>query len=326
MKGLLLTVFSMFAACGLSHEAKAKMILESGLKDPSPIIRIHAAVALNGESGKKVLVEMLHIDEDDVVAAALDAALGNATLVPEAEIYRACSSANPSVREAAYRLAVEKDGTGMRRLLIQGIQDRVAGVRETSYTGLARIGEIDILKRGLHDPDAGVRIAVAKEAGKQGLTGMPEFIRVELAKSTPDLLGVGMIALAELGDTASVPLFNGLLKESAGELRVDAAEALLILGDDAGVNILKKSLRANDPFVRIRAVSVLTRHDIPGMTDELASAVKDEFFNVAVLALRALAAHDARGQRQQFLELMNGQNPLLRIEAAAAYLRSLDGA
>jgi len=326
MKELWFTALCFYAACGLSHEARAKMILESGLEDPLPIIRIHAAVGLDGESGKKVLIEVLHNTDSDVIAAALDAALQNANLLPDAEIYRACSSANPSVREAAFRLTLEREEAGMRQLYIQGTQDGVAEVRKISYVGLAKLGETEILERGLHDQEARVRIAVAREAGKQGFAGMSEFIKEELAKSTPDMLGAGIIAMAELGDTASASLFRGLLRESTGELRIDAAEALLIIGDDTGVDILKKSLKANDPFVRIHAASVFTRHTIPGTTVALESALKDEFVNVAVLVLRALAEHDAPGQRQQFIELMDAQNPLLRIEAAAAYLRSLDGA
>jgi HEAT repeat protein len=326
MKGFCLLVFLVFSACGLTPEARAKMILETGIADPSPIVRIHAAVGLDGNVGSRVLTEVLHSGDDDVASAALNAAIQNVGLLPKPEVSRACSSTNPSVREAAYRILAAGSSFDARALLVQGVQDDVAGIRAVCYEGLASFGETDILKNGLHDPETRVRIAAAKALGKSGAAGMPEFIKDELKKSAPDLLGTGIIAMAELGDTASIPLFRALLQESGGELRIDAAEALLILGDNTGVDVLKKALRSNDPFVRIHAASVFTKHEVPGTTLDLESAVRDEFVNVAVQAVRALAAHDALDHRQEFVELMNAESVLLRIEAAAAYLRSLDGA
>ena len=326
MKEVYFMVLCFLTACSMSPETKARMILESALKDSSAIVRIHAAVGLGGEAGQRVLTEILHSADNDVVTAALTAALQNTELLSEPEICRACTSTSPSVREAAFRLVAAKRGEGTRDLLLSGTKDVAAGVREISYNGLAAFRDTATIKNGLRDADVRVRIASAKALGKEGLTGMPEFIREEMKKVTPDMLGVGIIAMAELGDTGSIPLFRALLGESAGEVRVDAAEALLILGDHAGVEVLKRSLHAKDPFLRIHAAQVFTRRDVPTVAGELKSAVGDQFVNVAVQALRALAAHHALTNREHFIDLLDAENHLVRIEAAAAYLRSFDGA
>jgi hypothetical protein len=45
-----------------------------------------------------------------------------------------------------------------------------------------------------------------------------------------------------------------------------------------------------------------------------------------VQALKALVEHEPRAYQELYAELMDAQNPLLRITAAKAYLRSMNGA
>jgi HEAT repeat protein len=87
------------------------------------------------------------------------------------------------------------------------------------------------------------------------------------------------------------------------------------------VSALEKAVQSRDPFVRIRAVEVLVRHDVPEMRAFLDAATRDEYVNVAVKALEALSEHDAKNYRKRFAQMMDSQNSLLRVAAAAAYLR-----
>jgi HEAT repeat protein len=326
MRKYLLLISLFFLSCGLSPGARAKMVLEQGLKDSSPVVRINAAMGLNSETASVVLTEIFMDGENEAKAAVLQSISENRELLSESLIVEACSNPNPSVREAAYRVVALSEFVNARDLLLQGTQDELVAVRVISYGGLARFGDREFLQQGIRDPETRVRIASAKALGELGRAGMPEFIKDELKKSTPDLLGIGIIAMAELSDTASIPLFKVLLKEGAGDLRIDAAEALLILGDDTGVGALKNGLQSNDPFVRIHATEVLTRHNVPETYPHLEAATRDEFMNVAVRAVKALAQHEPGKYKELFKELMDAQNPLLRIAAATAYLRSLDGA
>jgi HEAT repeat protein len=149
-----------------------------------------------------------------------------------------------------------------------------------------------------------------------------ELVRNELKKYTPEVWGRGIIALAQLGDTSSIPLFKALLEEGVGDLSVDAAEALLILDDRSGLEVLMSALQSRDPFVRIRAAQVLKRHDVVELRAQLVTATRDEYVSVAVLAVEALSQHDPGSNKKLFAELMDASHPVMQIAAAAAYLRS----
>jgi HEAT repeat protein len=327
MKKLVLVMLAVFFACGLSPESKAKMILEQGLDDSLAIVRINTAQALiriGDKRGSELLLNMLEDSAPEVQMFALEAMLesskGKIHLDPV--LIDLSKSVNASLREAAFGVIAAIEHEDARELLAAGIRDESAEVREIAARGLAKFNEVEMLENALHDTEIRVRLAAAQALGELGVARMAEIIKEELKKSTPDVLGTGLIALAELNDTSSINLFKALLSEGAGDLRVDAAEALLILEDKSGVDALRRALLSRDPFLRIHAAEVFCRHDIPEAYDELEAATQDELVNVALLAVKALAEHDAAGHRARFIELMDAQPPLLRIAAASAYLRS----
>ncbi len=324
MRKLLVVIFLCLLVC-VSPESKARRILDLGLMDASPIIRINAAKALmnlGDTRGRELLIKTIGQDDQELQVNALNALYeaGYAELTPE--VVKSCTSPEQTVREAAYQIVAASIDTGARSILVKGLNDKHAQVREVAYAGLAKFGVLDTMLQGLRDPEPQVRIAVARVLGKLGKEGMADFIGEELKKFRPDLWGRGIIALAELRDTARAGLFKRLLQEGTAELRVDAAEALLILRDESGVQTLVRSLKSEDPFVRIRSAEVLTRHDVPAAYEQLKNATSDEYVNVAVQAVEALARHDGVNQKEHFVRLMDASNPLLRISAAAACLRS----
>ena len=296
-----------------------------GLVDASPIVRVNAAKAfmnLGDTRGRELLIKTVGQDDQELQVNALNALYdaGYAELTPE--VLKSCSSDNQTVREAAYQIVAASMDIGAKAILVKGLNDQYARVREVAYVGLAKFGVLDTMLQGLRDPEPQVRIAVARVLGKLGNEGMVDFIEEELKKFRPDLLGRGIIAIAELRDTARAGLFKRLLQEGTEEIRVDAAEALLILEDESGVQTLLRSLKSEDPFVRIRSAEVLTRHDVPASYEQLKNATRDEYVNVAVQAVEALARHDGVNQKEHFVRLMDASNPILRISAAAACLRS----
>lgn len=324
MKRLLSVIFLLLLAC-VSPESKARSILAKGLMDVSPIVRVNAAKALlklGDTRGRELLIEIAGQDDPALQVNALNALYeaGYAKLDPE--VVELCNSPDLTVREAAGRIVAASEDEEAESILLTAMNDQYARVREVAYVGLANFGERDTLLRGLRDPDPQVRIAVARVLGELGAEGMADFIHDELRRFQPELWGKGIIAIAELRDTARAWLFKRLLQEGTEELRVDAAEALLILNDESGVQTLLRSLNSKDPFVRIRSAEVLTRHDVPASYEQLRTATIDEYVNVAVQAVEALARHDAANQKEHFVRLMDASNVLLRISAAAACLRS----
>ena len=318
-----------FLACGMSPEARAKMILEQGLSDVSIVVQIEAAKGLlRTDPARSVAVfeKTLQHEDPDLRAAVLTALYDIGKKDMDTMIVRMCGDPNPAVREAAYRIVGTGDEQQAREILVKGTDDEYAGVRKVAFLGLSKFGERELLQQGLRDPEPRVRIAAARALGELGVAGMAEFIKEQLQQSAPEVWGDGIIAMAELRDTSSIHAFKTLLEEGTPDLRVDAAEALLILDDDSGIEALKTALQSNDPFVRMRAVGVLTRHDVPDSYAGLDAATYDVFTNVAVQAVKALALHDVRSSRERFRELLDAQNPLLRVTAAAAMLRSQHGA
>jgi HEAT repeat protein len=325
MKKAYILVFCIIFACGLSPDIKAKNILENYLEDPSTVVRINAARSLSmigDQRGNEVLIQILQEDDSDAQSAALRALYDIGEMEFNPLIIGLCGSDSPSVREAAYRVATRMVDTRAKDALITGLRDESAGVREIAYPGLARFGEQDLLQQGLHDPEPAVRIATASVMGDSRSDDIAELVRNELKKYTPEVWGRGIIALAQLGDTSSIPLFKALLEEGVGDLSVDAAEALLILDDRSGLEVLMSALQSRDPFVRIRAAQVLKRHDVVELRAQLVTATRDEYVSVAVLAVEALSQHDPGSNKKLFAELMDASHPVMQIAAAAAYLRS----
>lgn len=326
MRRILFIIPFLLLNCTVSPEAKARRIIEHGIKDDSKTVRVAAARGLAGiDHGRSVrlLEDMLADPDPEVRAAALAALVPHSAQGMEfaSAVLGLCQDPNPSVRAAAYRVVATAADAAGREALLSGLEDESARVREVAYAGLARFAEHDLVRPGLMDHDPLVRIASAKALGRLGEAGMADFIIEELKKLPPDLLGPAIIMYAELGDTTALGQLRQLAREAPAELRLDASEALLMLGDRAGVEPLKDALVSNDPFVRLRAVAVLTRHDVPELRARLESVTRDEYVTVAAQAVEALAAHNAGEYRPLFLELMEAPKPLLRLAAAAAYLR-----
>ncbi len=324
MKRAHILVTCIILACGLSPNAKAKNILDNYLEDPSVVVRINAARGLGmigDRRGSEILIQILEEDDADARIAALSALYDIGKTEFNSLIIELCSDENPSVRAAAYRVATVMDDTRAKEALFAGLRDESTGVREVVYPGLAKFGAYDVLQQGLRDPEPAVRIATASVMDDSGRNGMAELIKKELKKYTPEVWGRGIIALAQLGDTSSVPLFKALLEEGIGDLSIDAAEALLILDDKSGLEVLASALQSRDPFTRIHAVEVLKRHDVVELREQLVGATRDEYVSVAVLAVEALSQHDPSGNKNLFVKLMDASHPVMQIAAAAAYLR-----
>jgi HEAT repeat protein len=312
-------------SCAPSPHQKALDILLSGIADESVIIQVSAAkgLVLIGDSrGVQVLNHILEGEDRDGVVASFGALsdVQEQTCLPI--VLALVESKDALIRTEAYQYIARVDSEICHETLIEGVADSVARIRAISYRGLEKFKEREILYMGLRDIDPQVRIAAARALENLGEKGMEDFIMEQVQTVDSDVFRTGVIAAAESGDTSLIPIFRKCLEDMPWEFRIAAAKALLILNDTSGISILKEGLKSHDPFVRIAALDVFKKYHIPDALSVLKDAVHDEYVTVSVGAIEALATHHVQECKKIFEEMMAAPNPLIKIAAATAYLRS----
>lgn len=315
-------------SCGVNPREKALAILNEGLKDKSEVIRINAAKALietGNRDGYEILYRMLQDEDSDAIVAALGALyiLKERTYSPV--IAKLSSHSEPLVRTEAFHLIALSSDTNYKTILVNGANDRIARVRRYAYQGLVHFRDTRLLMNGLKDNDPLVRISAAKSLGILGNEQAKDFIKKEMdpKNPNPEIWAYAVISLGELCDTSAIPYIKDLLTDTPWDLRVAAAEALLILKDNSGVDILKSGIQSPDPFIRVKVVEVMGHFPLPDFYELLRQATKDEYINVSISAINAVAKYQKKENLKLFEQLLFAPNPLVRIAAASAYLRNL---
>ena len=310
--------------CGVTAEQRAADILHQSLDNASPQIRILAAKGL-AQTGDTTAFEVLRnmvLDDDvDVCAATLTALrdLPDITYVP---VYaQRTEHENPVVRTAAYRLIAAIDDDECQEILVTGTQDDVAKIRRICYRGLEKFKDTETIMQGLRDIDPLTRIAAAQVLGMLGEEGMADFIKNELSTESTDIMQHGLIALATMGDESAL----SMIRESAGsavwDVRLAALEALFIMDKSDDMNVLTQAIESDDPFVRARAAYIMKKFPLPEKVHLLEKAARDEYVNVSLAALEALAQYRMKKHKRLFAGLMNVGNATVRIAAATAYMQ-----
>jgi len=315
-------------SCGMPPKDRALSILKDGIKDRSEIIQVNAAKALietGDKNGYEVIYNILQNGSNDAKVSALVALYSLKERVYSPVIVKLCNDAEPLVRAEAYHLISLSSDTGYYKILIQGTGDRIARIRRYSYQGLVNFKDIQVITRGLRDIDPLVRIYAAKSLGLLGKQEAKDFIKKEMDPKNPnvEIWVQAVLALGELKDTSAIQYIKDLLTDTPWDLKIAAAEALLMLKDYSGVEILKSGLQASDPFARVKAVEVMDRFPLPEFYDLLKQASRDEYINVSISAINALVKYQKKENLKLFEDLLSAPNPLVRITSAGAYLRSL---
>ncbi len=314
--------------CGVNPREKALTILNEGLKDRSEVIQINAAKALietGNRDGYEILYKMLQNGNSDAIVASLGAlyTLKEQTYSPV--IAKLSSHSEPLVRTEAFHLIALSRDTNYKNILINGANDRIARVRRYAYQGLVNFKDARLIMDGLKDSDPLVRISAAKSLGMLGNAQAKDFIKMEMdpKNPNPEIWASAVLSLGELGDTSAIPYIKELLTDTPWDLRIASAEALLMLKNNSGVEILKSGIQSPDPFIRVKAVEVMGRFQLPDFYELLKQATKDEYINVSISAINALAKYQKKENLKLFEQLLSAPNPLVRIAAASAYLRNL---
>ncbi len=322
---LLLNFLLLFLTCGTPPRERALQILNSGIKDSSVVIRVNAAKGLKeiGDSrGIEVLYKILQGEDEDGIIAALNALYDLQEKRFSLLVVNLIKDANPLVRTEAYRVVARLSQPEVKQILINGTRDHIVSIRRIAYQGLAQFNDEKVIRAGLSDPDPLVRIESARSLGLCGENGMGNFIKKELKLMNPEVWSRGVICLAELKDTSSLGFIKKLLFDTPWDLKLSACEALLMLNNDSGNEILKQALKSDDPFVRIKAVEILKRYPLPEFFEPLKQATQDEYINVSIGAIDDLRHYHKKELKKLFVQLLDAPNPLVRIAAAVAYLKA----
>lgn len=321
-------IFIMMISCGQQPKEKALSILREGIKDRSEIIQVNAARALievGDKQGYEVLFKILKDGPKDAMVSALGALYELKERIYSPIVFNLCTHPDPLVRTEAYHLVSLSSDTAYYKVLIQGINDRIARIRRYAYQGLLNFNDIRNITPGLKDTDPLVRIAAAKSLGLLGRTEAKDFIKKEMDPKNPnvEIWSQAVLALAELNDTTAIPYIKDLLIDTPWDLRIAAAEALLMLKDTSGIETLKLGIQSSDPFTRVKAVEVMERFALPEFYELLKGACRDYYINISISAINSLVKYRNKGDLKLFEELLSAPNPLVRITAASAYLRNL---
>jgi HEAT repeat protein len=326
MKRISIIALLLFAMCGMPPQQKAASIMQEAIKDESAVIRVSAAkgyAQMGDPQGMQVLYEMLRSDDKNGIAAALVALYDLRDRTYSPVIADLTEHEDPLIRSEAYKvmsLAEDKQAHG---ILVAGTMSRIAKIRRYSFQGLVKFKDEKVLLKGLSDIDPIVRIAAAQALGRIGKKDMDNFIRKEMQIQNIEIWRESITALAEIGDTSIYTFIKDSLISDPDlpvEIRLAAAEALLVFKDPQAVDMLEQGLDSGDPFTRVQVVRILKSRMTDDAVELLKRAVEDEYINVSVVAVEALAAHDAGAHRDIFVKTMDAPNPMLRIAGAAAYL------
>ncbi len=314
--------------CGMAPKDKAVSILKKGISDKSDVIKVNAARALietGDNQGYEIIYRILQTGNSDAIVSALGVLVILKDINYSPVLVQLSQHEDPLVRTEAYHLISLSGNTEYRTVLLKGANDRISRVRRYAYQGLVNFKDKNVISPGLKDSDPIVRIIAAKSLGLLGEKEVTNFIKKEMdpKNPNPEVWAYAVLALAELGDTLSIPYIKELLFDTPWDLRIAAAEALLILKDNSGVEVLKSGLQSGDPFVRVKSVEVMAHHPHADFYELLTTACRDEYINVSIGAINALVNYHKKESLKLFEDLLDAPNPLVKIAAASAYLRTL---
>lgn len=196
-------------------------------KDPAPLVRAAAAVALGSSQDPRVvdlLADMIN-DPEELVRGKAALALGVAR----------------TEKAKAYLLAAYgRRGRATRQQIVEAL--RVAGVAEAMATAVAAERKM-IWERNLRVLLEGApaeRVAAAEELGRSGRPQAVDRLLGMVGESQVVLAAAAARGLAYSGDSRALETFIDLLNEGAPEIREAACQGLAAIRDVRSLGVLKQ--------------------------------------------------------------------------------------
>lgn len=296
--------------------ARCLQLVDNSLRDPRPLARNEALVAIDDLDHRDRLPDVQAIAERDIDAGVRARAfqvlgqLGERELL--ALLQQRHANAEPGERiaidHAILRLADHRDeklARKARKRLLKMAQNDDIGLALSAAMALA-----DIAKPG----DKEVR---------QKLAWLHSYER-DVIDADPSAPLVIMAMEARLGDEQARDRLYELLKHNDEATRLAAAEALARIGDSEGRDTLTYIMDDGTSNNRIPAAAILVSFGEYGGVNLLADALTSTDFKRRRLAAKALGVVGERAHLRELLKLLEDDSPSVRMAAATAALLILD--
>ncbi|HUH00664.1 MAG TPA: HEAT repeat domain-containing protein [Kofleriaceae bacterium] len=235
---------------------------------------------------------------------------------------------HPETRTAAAMSLGDLEREAAVQALGALLDDAVPMVRQAAGMALGKLGfraGIPPLLRALRDGPADLRFQAATSLVEIDAEAAYEPLVAALADEDGEVLGAVALGLGAIGDARAIGHLAPLVEHHRSGTRIDAAYALVQLGDGRGRDVLVAALR--DPDQAWDAIEALEKLGDPGALDpliELATAgripdVPQVRAASAVLALDPAGPHAAaaRGRLEAGLQAR-------KLEVAALALESIE--
>ena len=217
------------ARLGSMHQPQASRAALSALRDPAPVVRASAAVAvlsLPAEESAASLISLL-TDKDEFVR-----------------------------QQGAYALGQTRSRTAVADLIAR-LADKKDSVRGAAAVALGQIA----------DAQAVSSLAAVLNQKPPATSGKKS--RKSKSERNPFVLRAAAHSLGQIGSRAALPALMGVLQDEKAEddVRREAAIALGEIGDASAVPVLRGVLTARDPYLSQaaqEAIRKISRSQITG--------------------------------------------------------------
>ncbi|HEX2456942.1 MAG TPA: HEAT repeat domain-containing protein [Vicinamibacterales bacterium] len=197
-----------------------------------------------------------------------------------------------------------------QRLLLTLSRSSDAGVRAAAVARLLRSGVTQV--PAVSD-QSDMSITARAEGGDK--TAQQQLAQMVESEALPVRL-VTVNALAA-GGSASVPVLIKLLSNRAPEVRGAAAEALGDIGGTDAIQALRSARQDPDPFVRLKVSVELARAGDQEALTAVNTALRSEVGDVRVVAADAFRDNPTEASIAALQSALSDPNPLTRAHAAA---------
>jgi len=208
-----------------------------------------------------------------------------------------------------------------------GLEDESAVVR---FTALMTMGKLqletmqDSAKRLLNDEDLNVRAAAIYACHATGFEADPSLLAKMLSSTSPGLRSNAAMVVGRLNQPGAAEMVKTVTRtpmrrvsaERRDIVRVQVAEAMVMLGDETGVDAIRAF--AYSPFdeVKISAILALGRLQDEAMAAGLSPMLSDGPIEIRLAAARSLGDMGVPDGQRLALEASEHEHPVVRAQAA----------
>jgi ParB family chromosome partitioning protein len=179
----------------------------------------------------------------------------------------ALASQYADIRKQAVDALIKKQTAEAQALLVKALADNEKEVRQLALGSLVGADARDAILQALKSPHADVRVRAAKALAHHGdaaslppllaLAGAPEPQEKERHDDWAALVVEALDGLADLGDTAALPVVLPLLNSQRDAIRRAAVTALMWVSRPHSLEALRQALQHADPQVKYQAAAGL---------------------------------------------------------------------